>query len=398
MKSSSSLKANFTPLVPRVFRGPITRRLPAWNVVLAVFTLGAAAAQANLLFNGNLDDISISSQNLATPTGWTVDASKSVSGAFFDGASSETFCNVADTGGYGLFFKPFAGDVASEDLLTVNFYQDNSATPNTKFTLSFYAAAEANYSGFFATNTPAPKTLAVIEFLDNNGTVLATNAFDLVAAGLPNGGPGSMSSFLYTSPQVTAPAKTVTVRAGCTMENVYGTSGAQNFFIDVMDLESVAPPGSPVITTQPVQTSVPPGSNATFSVVVSNTTGVSYQWQHYNTNLVDGGHISGATQQTLHITGASASDAGHYRVLVSNSAGSLYSTDVTLTLVDINLFPVVMLSGKIGDTYRVDYATSVAPNNWIPLSTNVLTTSPQLVVDTTSPRANNRFYRAVFLH
>src|SRR5579862_136240 len=172
---------------------PIRRLLTVMGVGL--LALAADVARANLLFNGNLDQISISSQINASPTGWTIDASKTISGAFFDGADSETFCNVADTGGYGLFFKPFQGDVSAEDLLTVNFYQDNPATPGTKFTLSFYAAAEANYSGFLKTNTPNPGTFAIIEFLDSTGTPLVTNAFDLVAAGLPNGGPGSMSSF-----------------------------------------------------------------------------------------------------------------------------------------------------------------------------------------------------------
>jgi hypothetical protein len=240
--------------------------------------------------------------------------------------------------------------------------------------------------------------LAVIDFLDSQGNVIATNQYNLVAGGLPNGGPSSMQSFLYTSPSVTAPAKTVTVRAGASLVNVYGTTGAQSFFVDVFDLESTAPAGSPIITNQPVAVSVGTGSNATFKVVVSNPTGVTYQWQHYATNISDGGHISGATQATLTITGATASDAGHYRVLVANSAGSVFSSDVTLTLVDINLYPVILLSGKIGDTYRVDWAPAVNPTNWTALSTNVLMSSPQLVVDTASPRSNTRFYRAVFLH
>jgi len=71
--------------------------------------------------------------------------------------------------------------------------------------------------------------------------------YDLIAAGLPSGGPGSMA--LFTTPQVTAPASTTTVRAGATMMNAYSTSGAQSFFVDAFDLTSVAPPGSPVITT-----------------------------------------------------------------------------------------------------------------------------------------------------
>jgi hypothetical protein len=382
----------------------ITKRCPtgacAWLGLLSALALTAGTTRANVLFNANLDDVPTSPtvQQNPSPTGWNIEAYLAVSGTMLDGADSEPWCNVLDTGGFGLFFKPFHGDVSTGDLLSVHFDQDNPATPNTKFTLSFYAAAEANYSGFFTTNSPAPKTLAVIVFLDSTGTPIVTNSFDLVTAGLPNGGPGSMSSFLYTSPQVTAPAKTATVRAGCWIENVYNTTGAQNFFVDAFDLESVAPPGSPIITTQPVQTSIGPGSNAVFNVAVSNPSGVTYQWQHYSTNLVNGGHVSGATTATLTITGASISDAGHYRALVSNASGSVYSADVTLTLVSASIDPVISISGKVGDTYRVDWASTLTPTVWNPLSTNVLSSATQTVIDATSPAAGARFYRAVFLH
>jgi hypothetical protein len=359
------------------------------------------AKAANALFNANLDQTVLvpGGQLNPVPLGWTVDASKTISGTFFDGGDSETFCNVLDAGGSGFFFKPFQGTVGPPaDLLTVHLYQDNSATPGTKYTLSGYAAGEANYCGFFTTNSPAPKTLFVIEFLDASSSVLASNAFDLVAAGLPNGGPGSMSSFLYTTPQVTAPAKTVTVRAGASILNAYNNNvNPQNFFVDAFDLEAIAPPGGPVITNQPAQATVALGATATFTVGVSNATGVTYQWQHANANLSNGGNISGADQKTLTVTGVSASDVGHYRVLVSNSSGSVYSADATLAIVGLNFFPVMSLTGKIGDTYRVDYSTKAAPTTWIPLSTNKLTTSPQMIIDTASPMDNSRFYRAVFL-
>jgi hypothetical protein len=380
--------------------GPLTKRLLALSAFLALLPLGAGVASAgNVLFNGTLDQIGFTSQINPCPIGWVVDASKTISGAFFDGGDSETFCNVIDTGGYGFFFKPFQGTVGPPaDLLTVKLYQDNPSTPGTKYTLSGYAAGEANYSGFFTTNSPAPKTLFVIEFLNAANSVIASNGFDLVAAGLPNTGPGSMASFLYTTPEVTAPAGTVAVRAGATMANTYGTSGAQSFFVDGFDLEATAPPGAPVITNEPVQTSVSLGANASFTVGVSNTAGVSYQWQLYNTNLSNSGEFSGVNTKTITITGVSASDVGHYRVLVSNTAGSVYSDDATLAIVGVNFYPVVSITGKIGDTYRVDYSTKVAPTTWIPLSTNKLVSSPQLVIDTSSPGNNSRFYRAVFLY
>jgi len=361
-------------------------------------TLGLLAccglwARANELSNANLDVTSVGPQNLPTPTGWQVDASRSFSGPFFDGCSSEPWCNVVEIGGKGLFFKPFQGSIG--DLITVHFYQDNPATPGAKYTLSGYAAGEANYCGFFATNSPAPATLFVIQFLDGSGTVLSSNAFDLVAAGLPNTGPGSMSGFYYTSPEVTAPPGTVTVRAGASMLNAYNTTGAQSFFVDGFDLHATLPPGAPEITLQPVNTTVSPGGTATFTVAVANPAGVSYQWQQNQQDIFDGGNFSGTSTATLTVSNVSSAEVGLYRVRVSNQTAGVWSQEAALAMVSLNFYPTILITGRVGDTYRVDYATQVAPADWIPLSTNLLTSSPQLVVDTTSPGNNTRFYRAV---
>ncbi len=118
------------------------------------------------------------------PIGWVVYAAKSISnpyGDFMDGGDSETWCNVSppsDPNGYGFFFKPFQGTPGPPaDLLSVYLYQDNPATPGTKFTLSGYAACEANYSGLITTNNPPSATLFVVEFLDNSGNIIQSNAY-----------------------------------------------------------------------------------------------------------------------------------------------------------------------------------------------------------------------------
>ena len=82
---------------------------------------------------------------------------------------------------------------------------------------------------------------------------------------------------------------------------------------------------------------------------------------------------------------------------VSNSIGSVISKDGTLAIVGLTFYPAITIYGKIGDTYEVDYATAAAPNTFMPLSTNLLTTSPQLVLDSSAPGNNTRIYRAVFL-
>lgn len=380
--------------------GWFRKRLLVLPVVLGLTACGTALMGANVLYNGDLDILGAPGANgqmNAGPDGWNITAFLTISGPNNDGADSEPWCNVQQPGGYGLFFKPFKGSTnLLDDLLTVYFYQDNPATPGTKYTLSGYAAGEANYSGFIP-RTPPVQTLFVVEFLDSGGTVINSNALDLITAGLPSGGPSTMAQF--TMPEVTAPANTVTVRAGAFMINAYSTSGSQSFFVDAFDLESVAPPGSPVITNQPTAVTTSLGGTATFSVGVSNTAGVSYQWQLNNKDLTNSaGHIAGATTHTLTITGVGTNDIGHYRVVVSNAAGTVYSQTVPLAITGINFYPVVLISGNIGDTYRIDYATKLAPTDWLPLSTNKLTASPQLFLDSSSPGSNTRFYRAVFLH
>jgi Immunoglobulin domain len=396
-----------TQLRTAVFGGSRAKRLLALTTVLGLMAWGTSVAHAtNVLFNPDLDQIGFTTQINQCPLGWIVLASRSIDypppgGGYMDGGDSEPWCNVSppsDPNGYGFFFKPFQGSLGPPDnLLDVYLYQDNPATPGTSFTLSGYPSAQANYCGYFTTNSPAPATLFVIEFLDNTGAIIQSNAFDLIAAGMPNNGPLSSPTFQYTTPSVTAPAGTVTVRAGATMLNAYGTSGSQSWFVDSFDLESTAAPGSPTITSQPTQTTVAPGGNATLTVSASGATG--YQWQLNGINLSDvPGHISGSTGQALTITGATNSDIGHYRALVSNPVGSVYSADAPLALETLSFYPVITLAGKIGDTYRVDYSTAIAPTTWIPLSTNKLTMSPQLLIDTTSPMNNTKFYRAVFLY
>ena len=53
------------------------------------------------------------------------------------------------------------------------------------------------------------------------------------------------------------------------------------------------------ITTQPHDTNVLAGSNATFTVVAGGTAPLGYRWSFGGTNLTDGGRISGATNATL---------------------------------------------------------------------------------------------------
>lgn len=82
----------------------------------------------------------------------------------------------------------------------------------------------------------------------------------------------------------------------------------------------------PTISTQPVSQSVTEGASVSFTVVASGSGTLSYQWRKGGTAISD------ATAATFTIAATAASDAGDYDVVVSNSAGSVASSEATLTV------------------------------------------------------------------
>ena len=107
--------------------------------------------------------------------------------------------------------------------------------------------------------------------------------------------------------------------------NGYGSATSSNATLTVAALP-------PIITMQPTNQAVKPGNTATFSILASSVSQMNYQWRKNDINLGNGGRISGATSNTLIITAVSSSDAGIYSVRVTNLAGSVTSSNATLTL------------------------------------------------------------------
>jgi len=98
---------------------------------------------------------------------------------------------------------------------------------------------------------------------------------------------------------------------------------------------NVAIPIPPSITTQPISQTVLKGDSVTFTVEATGDEPLSYQWKKSDDNLTDGGNISGATTATLTISNVQETDAGIYRVEITNTAGSVTSEVVTLTVKDL---------------------------------------------------------------
>lgn len=82
----------------------------------------------------------------------------------------------------------------------------------------------------------------------------------------------------------------------------------------------------PSITGPPQNLTVTNGGSASFSVTAGGTAPLSYQW------LKDASALSGATNSTYSIATVTTNSAGAYRVIVSNSVGSITSSVATLTV------------------------------------------------------------------
>ena len=92
---------------------------------------------------------------------------------------------------------------------------------------------------------------------------------------------------------------------------------------------------APSIIVQPQSLSMGDGGKATFSVTASGSLPLSYQWQFKGANL------AGANGTTLTLDPVLASQAGVYNVVVTNSLGSIVSSNAVLTVISDTTPPTI---------------------------------------------------------
>ena len=94
----------------------------------------------------------------------------------------------------------------------------------------------------------------------------------------------------------------------------------------------VANSGQVSILSQPVGSTVSPGSPVVLTVQAMGAPPLVYQWWRDALPLTNGGQLSGATNDSLSIAAAGSDDAGSYYVIVTNDSGSVTSSVAILTL------------------------------------------------------------------
>lgn len=146
---------------------------------------------------------------------------------------------------------------------------------------------------------------------------------------------------------------------------------------------------APVIEAPPASQVVRPGAEVVFSARHSGATPFTYQWRK------NGNDLPGQTGATLTLPAVDASNVGNYSVVVRNRDGHAESANASLSLLEIEVYPGLLITGPVGARYRVEFRTDIDSPGWTALGETTLEASPKFYIDTTAPARDKRFYRAV---
>lgn len=278
----------------------------------ATLTVNAAATapaitaqpQSQTVTAGGSATFSVSATGSPAPTYQWQKGGVNIAGA---ASSSYVISSVqaGDAGSYSVVVTNSAGSVTSNGAtLTVNAAATVPAISSQPQSLVVTAGAAASFS-VTATGTPTP----TYQWQKGGVSIAGATSSSYAISSAQAGDAGSYSVVVTNSAgSVTSSAATLTVNAAAT---------------------------APAITTQPVAQTVTAGSGATFSVSATGSPAPSYQWQK------GGVAINGATSASLIFASAQAADAGSYSVVVTNSAGSVTSNAVNLTITTVVTAPAI---------------------------------------------------------
>jgi uncharacterized repeat protein (TIGR03803 family) len=114
------------------------------------------------------------------------------------------------------------------------------------------------------------------------------------------------------------------------------TSNAGYYAIVITNLADNVTSSNAVLTVvlSPTSQTNCASSTATFTAAAFSPESLNYQWQKNGTNLVNGGNISGSTNNSLTIANVSDADAAIYSAVVSDAYSSVTTSNATLTVID----------------------------------------------------------------
>jgi uncharacterized repeat protein (TIGR01451 family) len=215
---------------------------------------------------------------------------------------------------------------ASSNVLSLNAVTTNYAGNYTVLITNPYGSATSSVATVFVVFPPSVATPPADQFVVDgksanlivaaNGTAPLSYQWYFDGTPLTDAGnvSGSASNMLSLTAVTTNNAGEYTVA----INNPFGSVTSS-----VATVTIVFPPA---IVTQPSDTLVLKGSNATFTVEASGTGPLSYQW-YFNGNA-----IAGANNTTYQLTGVTTNYNGSYTVTITNLYGTVTSRQAVLTV------------------------------------------------------------------
>ncbi len=126
----------------------------------------------------------------------------------------------------------------------------------------------------------------------------------------------------------------------------------------------------PEVVSQPKTRTNNISTTATFTVLATGSAPLRYQWQRSETNLVNGGNVSGVNSNILTLVNVQPEDAGSYRIVVTNAFGSVTSSVAVLTVVALS--PITLSSAVVSNSvFNFSFTNTPGANFTVLTSTNV---------------------------
>jgi Putative Ig domain/Abnormal spindle-like microcephaly-assoc'd, ASPM-SPD-2-Hydin/Immunoglobulin domain/Protein of unknown function (DUF1565) len=276
-------------------------------------------------------------------------------GTAISGATSSSYATPATTN----------SDNGAQFIVVVS-NSAGSATSNAATLMVSAAAAPAvSFSATsltFGSQTVGTSSAAQLLTLTNSGSATLTFSTsvsgDFALAGL-----GTCGSSLAAGMSCTMSVNFTPTAAGARTGTLTLTDNASNSpqTISLSGTGTTSSSVAPSITTQPISQTVTAGQTATFTVVASGTSPLTYQW------TTNGTAISGATSSSYTTPATTSSDNGaHFVVTVSNSAGSVTSNPATLSVTSLAISTTSLPTGVVGQAYsaQLNATGGATPYSW----------------------------------
>ncbi len=124
----------------------------------------------------------------------------------------------------------------------------------------------------------------------------------------------------------------------------------------------------PAIVSNPQSSTNSSGSTATFTILINGNGPFTFQWLKSETNLTDGGNVSGSTNLTLTLSGLSSTDNGNYSVVVTSDYGSITSAPAILTVLSDETATILSQPQSLTNNANTTATFSVTAEGFQPLA------------------------------